>query len=253
MKKMVIAALAVVTAAAPTAAAFAQAATAVTTTLSGPRTDGSEVSARTFFGYREYIRGIQRTEAQYQQLKDFGCTLSPDSFAIRIVTKAIAEGYMCSRRFFSEVGRENSAGTMYDITYLGASGATVVKTIKGNKVGQNYVEISTYSLAADSSGRPLTVTYNYHANGGQYAAQMWTGIPSTVLGATLPGIVAAATRPDCDGPCGQPGFVNIVTANSGSQSSATNTNQVQNAITQAAQAGGCGTGTCGANPAHRGQ
>ena len=95
--------------------------------------------------------------------------------------------------------------------------ATVVKTIKGNKVGQNYIQISTFSLAANSDGKPLTVTYNYHANGGQYMAQMLSSLPGTILGATLPQFAAAATREDCDEAC-RTGVVNMVTVGVSSSS-----------------------------------
>lgn len=178
-------------------------------------TDNADMSAREYFGFVEYIRGIQRTEVQYEQLRKYGCTLSPASFVPDIVEKAIAGGYMCGRKFFQEVGKKTNGGTMYDITYIGAEGATVVKSIKGNKVGQNYVQVSTYSLAANSDGKPLTVTYNYHANGGQYMAQMLSSLPGTILGASLPSLVNAAVS-GCNGDC-QSGIINIVSA--GSQSS----------------------------------
>ena len=199
-------------------------------------TDSVDISARDYFGYREYIRGIQRPEEQYEQLRKYGCTLSPASFVPDIVEKAIAGGYMCGRKFFQEVGKKTNGGTMYDITYIGAEGATVVKSVKGNKVGQNYVQVATYSLAANSDGKPLTVTYNYHANGGQYMAQMLSSLPGTILGASLPSLVNAAVS-GCDGPC-QSGIVNIVSA--GSQSSSI-------AATQSTQTTTVGSPVCGSN------
>lgn len=254
---IIVAAIAVATmSATPVAAQATQSAVANQASAQAAQGKGGtlavhpDMSAREFFDFKEYIRGIQRSAEQYDQLKKYGCTVT-QQFAPKIVEEAIAGGYMCSKKFFEKIGSKNTAGTMYDITYLGADGATVVKTIKGTKVGQNYIQISTFSLSANSDGKPQTVTYNYHANGGQYMAQMLSSLPGTILGGMVPQLAASMLN-DCDEQC-RTGIVNIVSSSSDSNSAAQAVAQLQQTNVGASVPAGCGTGgntPCSTTPRH---
>ncbi|MEY2665673.1 MAG: hypothetical protein RLZZ480_778 [Candidatus Parcubacteria bacterium] len=222
--------------------ATAQSATARPALRPTVYTDGDEVSAREFFGFREYIRGIPTTQTNYDLLKQYGCFIGPQAFAAKITARFIEKGEMCQKSMFDKLDGLNKEGTPLTIVFVEGGTATVVKSVKGINVGQNYLEISTYSLAANSDGKPLTVTYNYHANGGQYMAQMLSSLPGTILGATLPALTMAAVS-GCNGDC-QRGIINVVSA--GAQSSSLAGLESNTTVTNSnGGPGGCGTAACG--------
>jgi len=202
-------------------AASAQTASAAQTkaaTVARPAmyTDNVDISAREFFNLVEYVRGAPMSLKDYETLRDYSCVIGPSNLVERLQVRALEKGQMCSKQMFDKLDGLNKEGTPLTISILSGGTMTVTKSIKGINVGQNYLQIETYSLAANSDGKPLTVTYNYHANGGQYMAQMLSSLPGVVLGATLPQITAKVFS-NCNGDC-QKGVINMVSVASNSAS-----------------------------------
>lgn len=207
-------------------------------------TDNLDISAREFFNLREYVRGVPMSQADYETLRDHSCVIGPSALVAKLQTRALEKGQMCSKAMYDKLDGLNKEGTPLTVSIISGGTLTVSKSLKGINAGQNYIQNETYSLASNSDGKPMTVTYNYHANGGQYMAQMLASLPATILGATLPGITAKVLN-SCDGNC-QSGIINVVSAASDSTSLAAVQSQQTTVVGVPA---GC-NGPCVPTPTH---